>query len=370
MIMMKKGGRRNTAVEIVNECRRRFSENEWPAGTSLPSNRKLAVEFGVSLLTMQKALDRLRQEGLVKIENRRGTIVAPNASPYVNYGIAFSLNPTSENEWSWSSFNTGMLHQMSTMNAESNWKGRAYFGVDGPDTKDYRRLEQDLNNDVLSGLILIGYECVKDTPVVKNRKVPLVGIKGNRPLVPGISYISMGHYEMIDKALSEIAAHGRKRVAVLAQSSNGPNYESDITARIRAYGMTTYPHWIQGSNVQNPHWSRNCMQLLLHPGQAERPDAVLVTDDNLLACACLGITASGMCVPDDIMIASAWNFPESIPPGLPILKVGFDLRTVINTCIRLIQRQMSHEEVPEVTEIPVLISNDLTYTRLPEMQLG
>ncbi len=347
-----------TTARILQECRRRFSENVWPPGTSLPSNRRLAKEFGVSLLTMQRALDRLRADGLVKIESRKGTIVSAGASSSMQYGLVFTLHPTDESGWSWSSFNTGLLREMVTSNTESPWKGRAYFGVDGhADSKDYIRLLADLEAGILSGLFLVSYECLRDTPLLKAPQVPTVSILGNREPAPGLSYLKISHHAMIDRALAEISAHGRRKVAVLAQSSNGPDYEPGITAKIRSLGMTSFPHWFQGASALNPHWARNSIQLLLNPGQPEMPDALLVTDDNLLASACLGVAASGTRVPDELMIVSAWNFPETIPPSLPILKVGFDLKEILGTAVEILRHISNGAEVPETREIAVKISN-------------
>lgn len=56
-----------------------IADGELPPGTTLPTARQLAVEFGVNMHTIAKAYDLLRQEGFVTVARRRGTSVQPPA---------------------------------------------------------------------------------------------------------------------------------------------------------------------------------------------------------------------------------------------------------------------------------------------------
>lgn len=46
-------------------------------GTSLPSTRALAADFGINFHTVNKAYDLLRQEGLIRLNRKTGAVVAP-----------------------------------------------------------------------------------------------------------------------------------------------------------------------------------------------------------------------------------------------------------------------------------------------------
>ena len=54
----------------------RIDAGEWPPGTYLPSETRLAGEYGVSVGTLRKALQDLAQEGVVQRRQGRGTVVA------------------------------------------------------------------------------------------------------------------------------------------------------------------------------------------------------------------------------------------------------------------------------------------------------
>jgi GntR family transcriptional regulator len=63
-------------LRIHAHLRDRITSGRWPAGSSLPSQRELADEFGVSLMTLRQALQLLIDEGLVDTRQGSGTYVA------------------------------------------------------------------------------------------------------------------------------------------------------------------------------------------------------------------------------------------------------------------------------------------------------
>ncbi|GAA4024191.1 GntR family transcriptional regulator [Allokutzneria multivorans] len=63
-------------ARIVAELRRRIAEGELAPGDRLPSTRQIAIRWGVALATATKALNTLKNEGLIVAEPRVGTVVA------------------------------------------------------------------------------------------------------------------------------------------------------------------------------------------------------------------------------------------------------------------------------------------------------
>ncbi|MGA4954072.1 GntR family transcriptional regulator [Streptomyces lydicamycinicus] len=58
--------------EIARELRERITTGEYPPGASLPYMRDIAAEYGVSDITVRKALGLLRREGLTESRGRAG----------------------------------------------------------------------------------------------------------------------------------------------------------------------------------------------------------------------------------------------------------------------------------------------------------
>lgn len=74
---------------------RRLAAGEWPPGTPLPAESRLAQDYGVALQTMRRALSHLETEGLVERRQGRGTYSrqAPAAASLLRF---FLLSPTGE----------------------------------------------------------------------------------------------------------------------------------------------------------------------------------------------------------------------------------------------------------------------------------
>jgi GntR family transcriptional regulator len=62
--------RRTRYQQIADELRARFERDEFPAGALLPSESELSRAYAASRVTVRRALDELRQDGLV--DSRQG----------------------------------------------------------------------------------------------------------------------------------------------------------------------------------------------------------------------------------------------------------------------------------------------------------
>lgn len=69
-------GRQIRYRAIADDLRARIGGGEWAAGTVLPSESDLATAYAASRVTVRKALDRLRDDGLVESRQGFGWIVA------------------------------------------------------------------------------------------------------------------------------------------------------------------------------------------------------------------------------------------------------------------------------------------------------
>lgn len=77
---------------IADALRRRIAEDEYAAGSLLPSEAVLTSEFGVSRNTLRRALGDLEHEGLIRALPGRGRVVtghgddaAADADPHLQY---------------------------------------------------------------------------------------------------------------------------------------------------------------------------------------------------------------------------------------------------------------------------------------------
>lgn len=81
--------RKNLAQKIRNHLYSKIMTGQYQSGTALASNKELAEEFGVSVLTADRAVRQLVAEGLVYREQGRGTYVGmlPTSASVKTYRI-------------------------------------------------------------------------------------------------------------------------------------------------------------------------------------------------------------------------------------------------------------------------------------------
>ena len=63
-------------MQLRNQIIMGIARNELQEGDSLPSVRRMAEEIGVNMHTVNKAYTILRQEGYIKLDRRRGAVIA------------------------------------------------------------------------------------------------------------------------------------------------------------------------------------------------------------------------------------------------------------------------------------------------------
>ena len=66
-------------LQICNRVILGIASDEIQEGDSLPSVRQLADSIGINIHTVNKAYAMLRQEGFVKIDRRKGAVIALDA---------------------------------------------------------------------------------------------------------------------------------------------------------------------------------------------------------------------------------------------------------------------------------------------------
>src|SRR5437016_1409440 len=73
LVQTEPGQSRYAAVALA--LRQRVVAGEWPPGTALPAETRLAAEHGVALGTLRRALELLTEQGLIERHHGKGTFV-------------------------------------------------------------------------------------------------------------------------------------------------------------------------------------------------------------------------------------------------------------------------------------------------------
>jgi hypothetical protein len=322
---------------ILTTLRQRIVTGDLRPGTVLPKRVDLEREFGASPLTIQRAVDHLRREGFVRVRPRHGTFVTENPPHLCHYAIVFQGAPGADGKWS--RFYRALADQGTAVSQQPPRRVHAFYGIDThEDNENYRLLLAMMRAQRFAGLIFTTPVTVfGNSPLVNEPGVPRVAFAyGTQP--PGVSSVEFDHSSFINQALDHLAQRGRRRLAVIANPRGG-EFITEIHAAAAARGMTLRPYWLQSIHLDAAEAAANCVHLLMHDGQKERPDALLIADDNLVEYSTAGLLSAGVSVPRDLDVVAHCNFPWPAPSVLPVMRLGYNIAEVLEVCINAINHQ-------------------------------
>jgi DNA-binding LacI/PurR family transcriptional regulator len=184
-------------------------------------------------------------------------------------------------------------------------------------------------------------------PILTRAGIPKVVIT-NTP-IPGTITMDFDYASLIDSAMDLLAAHGRRRVAVLNLSAVESPEVRMIQASAQQRGMACPMHWVQAVDHLHPRWANPLVQLLMRAPAGERPDALLITDDNLVEPATAALLAAGIQVPRDLSVVAHCNFPDPSNSHVPAERLGFDVRQTLLRAVELIDLHHAGQPVPPVS---------------------
>ena len=343
------------ARRILNELRRQIVEGRFPPGSQLPRREDLEAHFHVSPLTLQKALSSLISDGFVYAKTGQGTFVVDEPPHLSRYGLVFPSEPGMTDTWN--NFYAAMNNEAMAIQRSKPDRLTMYFGLENPGRHESRdQLIADVEAHRLAGLIFV-------SPPFNFVGTPLLDAPG-MPRVSGAPYreipsVRLDEASLMDKALRYLASRGRRRIALVSGNVMGPSVFDSFQTALGAWQMETRPFWQQGVHPDYPQWARNVVELLFQSGQAERPDGLIITDDNLVPHATAGLLAAGMRVPDEVDVVGHCNFPWLTPSVVPAKRIGYDARRVLQVFMALIDMQRRGETPPTVTDIAAVTEDEV-----------
>ena len=332
--------------QVVTELRRDIVRGRLSPGQRIPPQIELARRFGVSGVTIQHAIGRLVRDGFLYTRPRRGTFVTQNPPHLHHYGITFHGHPS--DQASWVQFWVALSHEAVRMQQTTRSDLSLFYGINGrPGAGDYDEVVRLVQGHQLAGLIFTSNPwLLANTPLITEPDIPRVGItpKGEFPGVTAVNVVRFA-----ERSLQEMHARGRRRVGIILtdQQSDADRW----IALARSMGVEMRPEWVQTVPLFRPAPARNVAQLLMSPHYSQRPDGLIIADDNLVPAATAGLAAAGLNVPDDADVIVHTNFPWPTPSAVPVLRVGFDVRAILDACVGVIDAKRAGEDVPPAVEV-------------------
>lgn len=323
---------------ILAALRGEILDGTLAPGQRLPTRSDLIARFAASSVTVQLVLDTLIADGFVEPRGRSGTFVADHPPHLRHYGLVIA--GTLADRAHWPHFWNALDGEARRLFAKGDPRSMTvYHGIASRDERHYPKLLHDVQARRLAGLVFAtNPHWLHNTPVLDLPGIPRVTI-GDSLGASVASVVRLENERFYELAVGRLAERECKRVALLTVPGIDAHHREQFLAELERHGLTSRPEWLQAATIEYPQWAENLMRLLFRPGSGPLPDALVITDDNLVGPATVGLKALGLCCPRDLTVIAHANFPATTASALPISRLGYDAHELLRTCVANLDRQ-------------------------------
>lgn len=288
--------------DVLETLKGEILSGKYSSSKSFPSLEALVRRFGISRLTAVKAIDRLKELGLVVTQSGRGTFVTKKA---VSRKIGLFLPGMAVSE-----FGHPISHLFWNVARERHYD--LVFGKGF--SLDYRKRVEEAKDLAASfvrgrvdGVIYQPLEYAADRGETNRRilhlfdraKIPVVLLASDVTPPPERSaydLVGINNFAAGGRMVRHLIDRGAKRIVFLTP----PNWVASVMQRIKgALAEGDAAHRVE-SVVAEPGDLAAIRRLMR---RRERPDAFICENDRIAAFLCQTLAKLGYSVPDDVMLA-------------------------------------------------------------------
>jgi tRNA A-37 threonylcarbamoyl transferase component Bud32 len=269
--------------------------------------REVMEPLGDTRPTAGRNLDALDEGGAVTIKGERPV--------YDRYVWVTSEQPGSHE---WSLFLATTLQVIEREETGISGHVSALVGVDGrANNPEYRQLCEIEARRSAAGLLLVNSAMLYLLPVLQAPGLPRVAIGAT---LPHASLVELDFAGLIERACARLLEKGQH---VVVMSPHAPKLAAAQEC-LRARGL-------RAERLLTMHAAPiGCERLTeLMFDRQNRPDAIFVADDNLVAPVLAGLQRAGVRAGKDVYVLAHCNWPRPLGMGEGVEHLGFDVREVL-----------------------------------------
>jgi len=321
------------AEQIARVLRGEILTGRRLPGAKLPTYDALMEQFRVTRPTVARVLDALREEGLVSEKGARGVFVADRFPHHDRYLWVTSEQPGS---LEWTSFMATFLDLIER--GETGIAGQVVplVGVDGrANNPAYQTLCDVVEQGSAAGLLLMNSATVYQLPALEKPGLPRAAIWA--PL-PHAGLVSLAFDSLIERACSRLLEHGHHLAIMSPHEPNLKAAEAFFAAKNLPSTSKVWPLHVAAIGCER------VTELLFD--RADKPDAVFVTDDNLIEPLLRGLKRANVTPGKDVYVLGHCNWPKPLGLGQGVEHIGFDVREIFAAAKACIDAQRDGQTAP------------------------
>lgn len=304
-------------LRIKGELAARLRSGEIPPGAPFPSERKLCEEFGVSAITVRRALLELVRDGLIYRQQGVGSFAASNGQP-----IRLLLVVHGFGGEDWRDRGDLFVPLIDGIIGEA-WRYDTVFTL--------ARLSEDfplgsylasvIDQGIADAVLLrpLDDPSPADIELLEHNLLPYVYIKRRLPDRP--TSCVMTDSVAAGRIMTEhLLQHGHRRIAFIGGRraySIGDDLERGYKAALVAAGVSVEDSLIRRSGLVSQKDGHDLMLELLQDAN-ERPSGVITHDDLMAVGACEAASELGLSVPEDLAVVGHDDHPVAQTHSPPL----------------------------------------------------
>lgn len=341
--------------DIADKIRAEIVCGKWTPGSKLPTWDVLCDLYAVGRPTLTRALALLKAEGFISAKTTRGTFVTENPPNRNRYILIFPSEPGLHGAGGWNLFWESIA--MQALSAQENYHCQIdirFHVTPHADCPAYAELLEDMQKHRIAGVLVVnGDQLTNWEPPFPFPHVLLFASNPN-PNLPSVGV----NWNSFHKVAARIMMEGkRRRVAVLAGEQHLANLAGDELVKSGLSVPECFRLSMPGTYAEGAY---NLVRLLLSLPKTERPDGLLVCDDNLLPETLSAVMTARLSIPDDLLVVAHGNSPASPRAAIPaVRRLGFDVHDILRNALHILQAQQKKPK--SIQSIAVDASDQLSF---------
>jgi DNA-binding transcriptional regulator YhcF (GntR family) len=317
-------------------------------GDRLPSTHELTRRWGVNLVSVQKAMEKLTDWGLLERKTKIGTVVRPLT-------VAILTHPDLTQEAV--HFTRAMVKAIRSEVESHGWIPRVYddFAIRMKfdrveESANALRFMDDLPAGPVSGLVLVGLPQTTWTLLGRKTAIPRVHCSHQYR----IADVMNDYYRFAYDSVEFLAKRGRKSLAVLGFHEDSEECSAALAAAARFDLPRPRVQAFEGDVASLQVVSRQVLGLIASwKKEGGLPDGLIVSDDVAMRGVALALIQKGISVPGKLEVVAQANTDVLMEYGIPVTRYAFTPKRNAEYALDLLWKKIVHEPLPDR---PILLS--------------
>jgi DNA-binding LacI/PurR family transcriptional regulator len=325
---------------LLSELRQLITRGDYPPGSRLPTRAELQDRFAASCITVQRVVDRLAADGLVEARGPLGTFVVDQPPHLHRIALVFPYAPSGDGQWL--SYYAAIARAAANLQREGLALDIIHDSDRGANHDDFDRLQRDCRDGLLAGLIFTSPPEVWEGTPLSDAALPRISLSHCQHSHALIAVPDQESFAT--RAIAHLIGLGCRNPAVICSTSISelPNtWASHFTAA----GLPLRPQWLLGADLGHATNASRIARLLFAPWCNERPDALIIADDNFEAPVLAGLMTEGIRIGSDVQVIAHANFPLATASAAPVIRLGFEVTSLLRYAVESIHAQRDGQQV-------------------------